>query len=81
MLVRPSHWEWGHRTEDYDLIAEYYGLGPLFLLVEDNTVSPVDPATCPCPGAVVGNWDGSEWWCADCWKPLLKVEPREQGAS
>jgi len=31
--VRPDHWVWGHETEAYDLCAELYGAGPLFLLV------------------------------------------------
>lgn len=35
-FVKPSHWIWGHETEEYDCIMEYYGLGPLFLLCVMN---------------------------------------------
>lgn len=31
--VYPAHWVWGHEVEPYDLCADYYGTGPLFLLV------------------------------------------------
>lgn len=31
--VYPNHWVWGRQVEDYDLCADYVGLGPLFLLV------------------------------------------------
>lgn len=35
IFVKPSHWQWGNdrSLEDWHLIS--YGLGPLFLLVED----------------------------------------------
>lgn len=31
--VYPYNWVWGHEFEEYDAIQEYWGLGPLFLLV------------------------------------------------
>lgn len=36
LLPRRGHWHWGHDHEDYDDICEYYGLGPLFLVVKEN---------------------------------------------
>lgn len=35
-FVKFSYWEWGHRTEAYDCLFEYYGLGPFFLFVKPN---------------------------------------------
>jgi hypothetical protein len=33
-LVQRGHWFWGHDVEEYDCAFEYYGWGPLFLLVK-----------------------------------------------
>ena len=33
LFTRSSHWIWGRQTEPYDLCLEYFGVGPLFLLV------------------------------------------------
>lgn len=32
-LVRPSHWKWGYSVEEYDSYLQYWGAGPLFLVV------------------------------------------------
>lgn len=32
-LCYPEHWVWLHKWEEYDRSLEYYGLGPLALLV------------------------------------------------
>lgn len=77
LLVRPSHWKWGHHIECYDTMFDYYGAGPLCLVVRDNIMPPVDPATCRCPGALDHN--GQEWCCADCWKSLRKTDPHAHG--
>jgi len=31
-----DHWVWGHAVEEYDLVLDYWGLGPVFLLVRSN---------------------------------------------
>ena len=31
-FVQKGHWMWGHSWEEYDMCAEYYAAGPLFLL-------------------------------------------------
>lgn len=33
LIPHKFHWKLGRSTEDYDLCAEYYGLGPLMLFV------------------------------------------------
>ncbi len=34
--VRPSHWKWGHEVEQFDFVADYWGLGPIVLLCRMN---------------------------------------------
>ena len=34
--VGRNHWFWGHKVEEYDSILDYWGFGPLFLLVRFN---------------------------------------------
>jgi hypothetical protein len=31
--ITVKHWLWGRATEPYDLLLDYYGCGPLFLVV------------------------------------------------
>lgn len=33
-IWNPDHWFWGHQYEEYDMCLEYYGAGPLFLVVK-----------------------------------------------
>lgn len=33
IAVQPRHWIWGRKTEEYDMLCDYLGAGPLFLLV------------------------------------------------
>lgn len=34
--VLPSHWYWGRDFEEYEHCLDYWGAGPLFLLVRCN---------------------------------------------
>ncbi len=36
----PSHWKLGHSIEEYDQCLDYWGLGPLVLLVRCNLQYP-----------------------------------------
>jgi hypothetical protein len=35
-ILDRRQWKWGRSTEPYDLCAEYFGLGPFFLIVWDG---------------------------------------------
>lgn len=69
LLVSRDSWVWGHESEPYDLCAEYYGCGPLFLLVKCNNIPPVARATCRCDRGTTTNGFGWDL-CASCWKVL-----------
>lgn len=32
--VHPNHWTWGHKVEEYDQCADYWGAGPIFLVAK-----------------------------------------------